>query len=76
MQNAFSEIKHSQNSYFTLTAQRSEKDTKNSNFAQNEKKKRDSIYDKSSIYCTNKFINNLSRKYYISIHMSSSYFLS
>ena len=39
MQNAFSEIKHSQNSYFTLTAQRSEKDTKNSNFAQNEKKK-------------------------------------
>ena len=38
MQNAFSEIKHSQNSYFTLTAQRSEKDTKNSNFAQNEKK--------------------------------------
>ena len=38
MQNAFSEIKHSQNSYFTLTAQSSEKDTKNSNFAQNEKK--------------------------------------
>ena len=40
MRNVFSEIKHSQNGYFTLTAQRSETDTKKSNFSLNEKKNR------------------------------------
>ena len=41
MQNAFSEIKHSQNSYFTLTAQRS-----TSIILHKMRKNHDSIYDK------------------------------